>query len=248
MSDETLRNYLRAAVIEHLRWWLADDGVNFRNFQTNGQVDPKTLRTIAVIYYVSRGLRKGKQDRIAKLIDRKLEDWPEKLTERASFVSDIANLANKQGLTNGVQLSAFSKLLWFARPDGWTLYDKWAQKGLAHPRKSIGFIAYYKRLEELQFLEVTGAMRDVINGSHFDELWPERIVDKYLMMCGQQSENSNSTDGAPEDGFIAPSTHDDYLEVLEQFVGPEFLKNVEALTDGLMEVVADKKLFQVHRR
>ncbi len=243
MTDTELRSKLLAAIVDHLRWWLAGDGVHMRRLHQNGKIDPKTLRKIANDYYVSRGLREGKESEIAEMLQERLVDWPGSLKERAEFVYELANDAKAVGgsdkaeqLTNGLQLSAFSKICWFLHPEGWTMYDKYAQWGLAHPKKSIGFIPFYEKLDTFDFVELANKMRGAVRTSKFPSLWPERIIDKYLMQCGQPETKD----------FSQVSEQADYLAVQNKFFGESFAGNVEALTDELLKLVKDEPLFAMH--
>ena len=116
-------------------------------------------------------------------------------------------------------------------------FDKYAQQGLARPKKSLQFLPFYEELEKLRFIEVTRAMRDVIRLSELPGLWPERIFDKYLMICGHG-------DG---DAFI-DHAQNDYVRILDRGFGTAFSVKVGTLTDSLLDVVRDEALFQVHRR
>jgi len=244
VTDPELRKKLRAAIVDHLRWWLAGDGVHMRRLHTNGVIDPRTLRKIANDYFVSRGLREGKENQIAEMIQDKLQNWPNSLKARADVVYCLAEEAEKEGgadetkqLTHGLQLSGFSKLCWFMRPEGWTMYDKYAQWGLARPKKSIGFKPFYKRLETLNFIGVTTNMRNTIEASDLPNLWPERIIDKYLMQCGQTDTND----------FSAVQEQADYLAVQQEFFGSSFTRKIDRLTDQLLQVVENEPIFAVHK-
>lgn len=238
MSDDLQTQLLKRAVVEHIRWWVASDALQFDKLKTGHRIDPAILRQIATSYYVSRGLSKGKEGEIAELIEGRLPAWPDTLTERAYFVQDLAQEARdafEEPLTNGLQLSAFSKLLWFLKPEGWALFDKYAQKGLARPNKSLTFMPFYRRLDELNFMAVTDAMSTIIKASELPELWPERIVDKYLMICGQSD----------YDTFV-DNSQNDYLRILDQFAGNSVSPKVEALTENLLKTVKNNALFHIH--
>ena len=246
MGRDDLKKCMRAAVIGHLRSWLAEDGTNHRRIlcDKNRKTDPATLKRIAIDYFVVRGFPKKKNNnslepwcQVAKLIDGKICEWPETLCNRAKFVQCLAEEAKNKDLTRSLQLSAFSKFLWFLRPKSWAPYDKWASTGLAKAvpgRTRLRFDAYYKELETLDFIGVTNTMREEIAKTRFNALWPERIVDKYLMRCGQQARDASSIRPA---SFIPPEEHEDYLEVLYGLTGCNFSGELDSLTNSLLEII-----------
>lgn len=238
MTASTGSAYLHIALVEHLRHWLGGDGLYHHLIYQDGRIDPAILRQIANSYYVSRGLRQNKEANIAALISERLSDWPTGLEERAAFVSDIASEARSRGLTKGMQLSGFSKLIWFVRPKDWTLYDSFAQRGLARHGRSLEFADFYATLNALGFDETMQAMRGVIAVSHFPFLWPERILDKYLMLCGHTDKKS----------IIDYRSHDAFIAVHSKVCGVTFEQHIRELTKELGRVLSNASLFQVHLR
>lgn len=243
MTNDEQRDLLKRALIEHLRGWVGGDALWSAACRDQSEIDPATLRRIATGYYVSRGMHEGKEGRIAGLIKDALPKFRGSLSERAKVVEDLAIEAYEtvdeggKRLTNGRQFSGFSKFMWFLRPKGWALFDKYAQQGLARPQKSLSFMSYYKRLEELSFEEVADDMRSIISVSDLPGLWPERVIDKYLMICGQG-------DG---DDFVGIA-QSDYIRILDQYTEKAMSSKVERLTDSLLAAVQDRELLKVHEK
>lgn len=234
------RTLLRSAVIEHLYQWWARDGLLYRRLRLpDGQIDPAVLRKIARAYGVSRGILEGQEASVGKLIVTNLGNWPDDLVARAHVVRRIADEA-KGNLTRGLLLSAFSKLVWFVRPQGWTLYDSYARAGLNAPRNGDDFDSYYIRLQDISFQMAMDLSRDVIARSAFPYLHPERIHDAYLMLC-----NKPLPDTLP---MMAHISFDDILDLWVAFHGPSMRDKVEALVSDLASEITDKPAFQVHTK
>ena len=136
MANSTTRDdLLYFAVLEHIRTWLGGDGPLVEALKKNrGKLDKYALRRIARNYNVSRGIgAKGKAGDIhAKALVKLLNDalpWPRDLVARAKCCEKLARKARKHTHGN-VQFSLVTKLSWFAQPDGWTMYDRYARKAI----------------------------------------------------------------------------------------------------------------------
>ena len=234
------RTLIRSAVIEHLYQWWARDGLLYRRLRLpNGQIDPAVLRKIARAYGVSRGILEGQEANVGGLIVTNLNNWPEDLVARAQVVRHIAEEA-KGRFTRGLLLSAFSKLVWFAKPQGWTLYDSYARAGLKAPRHGDDFARYYIRLQDIDFQTAMDLSRNVIAHSAFPYLHPERIHDAYLMLC-----NKPRPDTLP---MMAHRSCDDILDLWATFHGSSLRDKVEDLVSDLASEITDKPAFQVHTK
>ena len=141
------------AVVEHVRTWLGDDGPFIQAIKSrNGALDGITLRRIAINYNVSRGIRarteKGDThaEALAQLING--TKWPSELLPRAKVCAELAREAHQRGHTVGVQLSAMSKLSWFAEPSNWTVYDRFVARAVSVQN----MISFYEALDQRGFL------------------------------------------------------------------------------------------------
>lgn len=231
---------LRSAVIEHLFQWWARDGLLHRRLRLpDGRISSVILRQIARAYGVSRGILEGQEEAVGELVLSRLNDWPNDLVGRAKLVRSIAEEA-KDRFTRGLCLSAFSKLVWFVRPEGWTLYDSYARAGLNAPRHGDDFDSFYHRLECIGFQSAMDDSREEIQASRFAYLHPERIHDVYLMLCNPRQ------DATPP--LFAGKSCDDVLHLWSQFHGPEIVAEVEDLVSNLAARVTDHPAFQVHTK
>ena len=235
-------HYIRPALIEHLwHWWGTDALFHAEILRSDQTVCPSTLRRIASAYGVSRGLLQGKEAEAAELLDERLPDWPSGLTERADFVQQVAIEAEQRGLTKGKLLSAFSKIVWFARPSGWTMYDSFARRGLNSKRRYQEFDeyqSYYLRLSDRGFDEAMETGRSVIEASEINYLWPERILDKYLMLVGHSAQENLTV--------VNTSSHNAILRLWDDFFGPEVRRNIDQISIDLATNLCDEPIFQAH--
>lgn len=237
-----LKRYLKIAVIEHLHGWWCSDGLLHRNLlQQSGDkgntVDHRTVRKIAQLYGVGRSVRSGKEVNLAALLDERLRCWPTSLIERAEFVKETAQKAMELGITRGCLLSAFSKLYWFACPIGWTMYDSFAARGVCAVGTGLGqFVSFYSRLHKLDFGSTMELCRTQLRNSYFPYLWPERILDKYLMYCGHREEET----------VIDDLNHAPILSLWEHFHDRDIALKIGAVVDVLAETVKDCPLFKLH--
>ena len=242
------RQFLRPATIEHLRHWWASDGLfHHRIHMPDGAIDPVTVRQIFTAYGVNRGLRSGNEGLVAEILQDELQYWPEQLLDRAERARHIATKLSQtpgisgETITKGVLLSGVSKVVWFVRPQGWTLYDSFARRGLGSSLRATGrdeYEKYYNRLDFLRFPMAMDLAREVIAASPFPYLWPERIHDKYLMLCGH----------VPDQGLtvVADDAHDALLDLWSGFHGPKIITQIETLVDELVRAVCDQQAFQAH--
>lgn len=78
--------------------------------------------------------------------------------------------------------------MWFLQPHGWTMFDNLAAQGLGIGYKNNNqrrMLKFYETLNDRGFEAVAAAIGVQIDGGAFDFLWPERILDKYLMQHGR---------------------------------------------------------------
>jgi hypothetical protein len=180
------------AVVEHYRWWLGEDQIDVRRIAKTGKIDPETVRAIARRYNVNRGIRKRNDKRdteargIAKLLNNAAKRWPTGLVERAEKCSKVAEKAKRYGYTGGHLASAITKLMWFVKPNGWTMYDGFAATGLGIERKEARerMPEFYRELENRGFREIVADINRTLRATPLLNLKPERVIDKYLWLWG----------------------------------------------------------------
>lgn len=196
------RRLLYWAVIEHYRTWFCFDGVELALIKcANGELDRFSVRRIGDEYSVSRNIPRIKDDK-GKVIDARDEHakWiadkingiqkkPASLTELSGICKDIANDAGERWKAKDKKMipaSGVSKLIWFRRPDGWSMFDNIAATGLGIPKShSIErMLAFYKELSDRHFNDRAQKIGAELSARGFEELFGERVIDKYLMLCG----------------------------------------------------------------
>jgi len=193
---------LKWAVVEHHRTWSLFDGDARRVVEHDG-LDPLAVRKIAREYGVNRGILKTKdengkpiagKDNSAKWLAEKIShaagNWPESLQERAEACAEIARNASREGYTRGELASATTKIIWFCRPDGWTLFDRLAANGLGVPTRQSTkrMLRFYTELSTRNFLISANCINEILNDADFGELYGERVIDKFLMLVGADND------------------------------------------------------------
>lgn len=193
MKQKT-RYLLHAATVEHIRFWWGDDGIDFGRIKARRKVGTDDVRRIFTRYRVGRGLLKSNDtgldigaNGVSGLLNKEIRFWPATMKQRCNFIVRLSEEALQKGYSKGRLISGFSKIVWFMRPTGWTLYDSYAADALQIP-KQLGAVdkvsRFYACLEDLGFVEACDRMRITVNDSNFPTLWPERIVDKALWIRG----------------------------------------------------------------
>jgi hypothetical protein len=180
---------VHAALIDHVRYWWADDGADYWATQENwlnGEIDGRLTRSIASRYNVSRCIAEGKEGHFSNLLRDHLDGWPIGLTERASRLLDFANKAKVDNLSHYNPCSAATKLAWFVLPSDWTLYDRFAVDALNVSGSSASekMKKFYLILENADITHLWHEMREILVDAKLPHLWPERITDKVLWLVG----------------------------------------------------------------
>lgn len=250
------------AVIDQYRQSLSLDGIGLRLVEQNGGLDVRRLRRIAKTYNVVRGINGATQEEKKRGSDPHAEwfvcelnklacDWPATLLGRADRCAVLAEKAcgsdqggkNGQSHTNGYQASAVTKLMWFLKPDDWTMFDDLAATGLGIPKPAFETIetngkthrisnsitrmkAFYKELDRRNFVEHARSINCTIKTTtDLLGLRGERIIDKFLMLLGSKSiaENSNWKEDVIGDNrefldLVPPNLKDDLHSIATAIV------------------------------
>jgi len=170
------------AVYEHHHHWLANDGHYFLTVNENGNIlDVNIAHKIAKDYSVIRNI--GGVTELEKLISKiNNSDWPDGLSDRFQICQNIAiEFRDIPGRVHA-PISGVTKLIWFCRPKGWTMYDKYACIGLLGKKREAKY--FYKTLEENKFQEKAQKLTEICIKYGFPYLWGERIIDKFLLFRG----------------------------------------------------------------
>lgn len=209
------REILYWAVIGRYRFWLNFDGAELRRIGRSGQrLDGYAVRRIAREYQVNRTILRKKDggrggsgandqaaDRLAKALKQAAARWPSTLEERAKV---CARIAEKAGTRNGGNqedrtrraVSAVTKLMWFLKPHGWTVFDNLAATGLgirAFPDRTKRMKFFYRGLKEGGFEPLARKVNRHLKGTSFAAIRGERVIDRYLMFKGAEQRKRDGT-------------------------------------------------------
>jgi len=220
------------AVIEHHRTWIAADGCYRLEIESNG-LTPELARHIAREYRVARtiGAVAAGDSGIGALVEAiNASEWPDKLEDRAKLCIEIAETHREkskelgQGQKWHAPVSAVTKLMWFLRPGGWTMFDRFARMGLIGNRNDP--LKFYRKLETINFAGLSDQLYVECRRKGFPDLHGERIVDKCLMYHGA-GENSD---------FVRTSTmiNRHYLSLLPREAA-ERLRRLADTTGALLD-------------
>ncbi|MCZ8122349.1 MAG: hypothetical protein O9277_02875 [Magnetospirillum sp.] len=244
------RHYLMYwAVIEHYRTWIKDDAPVFGALKAARDLNLAIVRGIAKTYQVERTLRptprstksgqKAPADKAGKTMARLLnnlsskKNWPKSLTDRADACLALAQSSRFPAAEGKTPYSAISKMMWFRRPLGWTMFDRLASKGigLGGPPSEEKFKRFYGRLDCANFQETATDIQLILRRRKLGNLFGERVIDKYLMLVGDEAEkkeasiwytNSVWVRAVPlhqREGVLEAASEIERLPSVEKFVG-----------------------------
>jgi hypothetical protein len=196
-------------------------------------LDGVSVRRIAVVYNVSRGIKKGDSnadnhaDAVAQLVNE-ARPWPPNLGDRASKCLAIAKAAKSQGHTFTLQASAMTKFSWFAEPEEWTVYDRFVASAMKVRSQSTEarVLDFYATLQRRNFSKVAQQIQTELDEWPFMDLFGTRVLDKLMMLSGARELQRNWADN-----FVL--TAGAFLEVLP----PDWRQAVEEVADRVTKAV-----------
>lgn len=196
MSGAWADNQVYWATLAYARWWLAVDGPFLGAVVAEGGFTEPLLRRVAVRYNVNRGLLQPEEQQEGEdvsasgmigLVREAAAAWPASLRERAALCIETAEAAQSAGWTDKLQVSGISKFIWFLKPERWTLFDRFAAKGMgvpAHWSRRRQFEAFYEALDDGEFDGVVARIEPLVASSVLPGLPAARIIDSLLMARG----------------------------------------------------------------
>lgn len=206
MSGAWADNQVYWATLAYARWWLAVDGPFLGAVKAERGFTETLLRRVAVRYNVNRGLlqpegqQEGEDVSASGMIDLLrgvVVDWPSGIRNRAEVCVEIAEAAQKAGWTDKLQVSGVSKFIWFLKPERWTLFDRFAAKGMgvpAHWSRRRQFEAFYEALDDGDFDGVVARIEPLVAGSILPGLPAARIIDSLLMARGARGSGTHEVE------------------------------------------------------
>ena len=182
LPDETRRLFW--AVVGYSRWWLSTDAPFLKRIVRNGgSLDVETASKIMTNYNVARGFENKGTAAFSLAIqcanDRAL-GWPSGLQDRYTFCRSLADEWQAIKATRHHQISAATKVMWFLRPQGWTMFDSYAAKGMGASSAE----QFYTALEMNGFSAAVDQLGSVIANSEWPSLPANKIIDFFLMQRG----------------------------------------------------------------
>lgn len=181
------------ALCEAYRWWLTFDGPQTRIVLK--KPEPGLLisdvKNIALTYNFIRNLS-GKNrdhtyvaDRINEFRGQTWTSFDARAADIESAVNAIyANTSGKHRLVSGT-----TKLSWFVAPDNWTPFDRLAAQAVkAKSQDTVKRMRqFYSILDDMNFLDRAKAINGHLSNTMFAELGGCRVLDKYLMLKGDDT-------------------------------------------------------------
>lgn len=177
---ERLISIAYCAVLDYYRCFMATDGPNLALIGDDG-LTPEIADRIAREYKVRRNISDiadasgQKIPGVEALVDAiNQSTWPDSLSERADVCIAIAkghcDGVERLGLAkvNQTPTSAVTKLMWFRRPEGWTMFDKQARLGLIGNKHCAK--TFYARLEKLDFQSIAAGITKLCQDHGFLKL------------------------------------------------------------------------------
>jgi hypothetical protein len=241
-AQQNVQNVVLKATIRYYRQWLSFDGV-WLEFVKHNRLNETAFTSIVREYGVARCLPAKNATRAG--VVKELNDigcsWPSSLLKRHASCEKLADskkglfiIPKRQDGSDGEERFAGSlvtKLMWFIRPDGWTVFDGFAANGLActRPDSREKMKQFYAKLENAKFNELALEMQSKIANTSFREMHAARIIDLALMIKG----------GYLKDEDIA-KTNCCFQSLLPQRLADELI----ALSNALNENYGQDDLFQ----
>lgn len=192
ISFPSADNELYWATITYYRHWISSDGPWTLEVQRTAMT-PKMLTRIAIRYNIMRGVsskdERGQktdvhQTNLCALVNKAAKNWPRQFLKRAKKCEHIALAAQKKGCFKNFQGSAVSKLMWFIRPNDWTMFDNLAARGLGvRPNSSsrARMNEFYKTLDNKKLPTLWRSMQRAIDLGCLKGMPAPRVIDNLLM-------------------------------------------------------------------
>lgn len=128
--------------------------------------------------------------------------------QAASEWKEDASLADKAQSLNFPQKSAASKVAFFFKPCGWTIYDSRARSAI----DAKNFEDFYNILDGYNFIENVKKARKLPILDEKKHLYPERVIDKALFILGGTDNYKNLTGELSTEELAFGETFHDILK------------------------------------
>ncbi|MPS68670.1 hypothetical protein ACLIMP_17460 [Novosphingobium aerophilum] len=218
----------KLAFVDAWRWWLTCDHAFWSEAQKRKCVDVAFVRAVGQPYRVNRNIRVAKLDHptqiftkgkregqakqvrdptdphalaFSKMINELNYEENASLSQRGKALAEA--LAENHSAIAGTPASAASKVNWFLRPKGWTMFDRFVSIAVlgSHQSSVAGMAQFFDALDKRDFAKKLAEVRQAI-ASPFPEILAERVIDKYLFLMGlrySQRKSFEEEEGADDE-------------------------------------------------
>jgi hypothetical protein len=167
---------------------------------------------------------------VTESLNTAVEEWPDDLkcrADRCLKVSEALSLPKKP-------LSAVTKLVWFLRPEGWTVYDSYAWRGLScgGNKGEERLREFYCKLHKKKFSHAAARIDGILSDTVWANIAGTRVLDVLMMLNGGLS--VTLSDPNARQGFVdaLPSGSGRALQdvarrIQEEMADDPFIKFVE---------------------
>ncbi len=124
--------------------------------------------------------------------------------------------------TRKIQISAATKIMWFLRPDRWTMFDSYAAKGMGVSSADH----FYSALDSNGFSTAIDRLGAVIAQSEWTSLPATKVIDFYLMQRGNRGGTDQIMDATEYLDALPTTARDSLLclaETAQAKLGNNFL-------------------------
>jgi hypothetical protein len=192
------------ATIERARAFLNTDAPFLATVAQNQGLTADTVHYISTFYKVRRNLGAARGlGFVANHLNNGIGTWPEHLIGQAEWCMTSAEEISIALDLHHTPYSAITKLAWFLRPTGWTVYDSYARQatrvaGRHGPQPVTDF---YNILQEHSFSDAADTIEAILQGTLWSNLSGARVLDSYMMLRGGYP--FLLADAAARQGFLA---------------------------------------------
>ena len=200
----------KLAFVDAWRWWFTCDHAFWSEAQNQRCVDVAFVRAVGQPYRVNRNIRVAKLDHPTKIFTKGEREGQAKqvrdpsdphalafsiminelkyeedasLSQRGKALAKA--LVEHRSAIAGTPASAASKVNWFLRPEGWTMFDRFVSIAVlgSHQSSVAGMEQFFDALDRRDFAKKLAEVREAI-ASPFPKILAERVIDKYLFLMG----------------------------------------------------------------
>jgi|GEM_PF-6405540 hypothetical protein len=194
LSPGQRRCLLFWAVIERYFAVRLNDEDILRSIETNGGMDKDVVRDIFNKYSLNRSVGKNKELQNANKFCGEVNkfcnhNWPDKIVCRAMRCAGMARRLKKSCPLRGEPASAVTKLVWFLKPQGWTIFDSYATAalGVGGSPSTRQMVDFYRQLDRRGFIGQADGITEILNRYGLADLRGERVIDAFLWLAGNST-------------------------------------------------------------